>query len=241
MNYSNKLNLDEFFFNVRSLEYVIIKKSEEFPNYYKRSDVDIFCSEGDEFARIILEIGNKYITEGFEIKVENSGEKNKIFIDFCFEDEINFRFDICTALPNYSKIRIKPFFFYSVIDRRKTLNRKYNNIEYSIFVTSIIDELILRYFEYLEWYELRPDKVKHLHYIEDSLNTNIIRERFFNRLSTYTELPENKKDEKFHLSKKIYRSFIFSTSGIRNTPLKQIPHKVLKRLKKYLKIIMRKI
>ena len=58
MMYSNKLNLDEFFFSVRKQDYVIIKMTPEFPNYYKGSDVDILCLDLNKFSGTIFDIGN---------------------------------------------------------------------------------------------------------------------------------------------------------------------------------------
>lgn len=50
-------------------------------------------------------------------------------------------------------------------------------------------ELVLRYVEYLEWYELREDKVKHLDYILKGIETDPARMRFVELLHRYTALP----------------------------------------------------
>ncbi len=230
MMFSNRLDLDRCFHHIQDQEYAIIKFNNDFPNYYQGSDIDIFCTDGDEFAIKVLEFGNKYIRQGFDVKVDSS-KQNKIYIDFYFNDEIDFRFDIYKALPQYENIRIKKWFFYSVIDRRKAIERKYDENEYHVYVPDEIDDFILRYIEYLEWYEKRPDKIGHLEYVRDRLSSNSKRDRFFDRLYLYAEMPDAAGDGgKFHISKKIYRSFLFSTANIRNTPLKDVPKKVIKKL-----------
>ena len=125
MTYSNKLNLDRFFHHVQDQEYAIIKLNSDFPNYYGGSDIDIFCENGEEFAGKILEVGNEYVPQGFIIDTDCS-EDNKIFIDFYFKDKLDFRFDLYKALPQYQNMKIKQWFFHSVVDRRKAMKRKYD-------------------------------------------------------------------------------------------------------------------
>lgn len=65
MKFSNKLNVLDFTESIRKSDYVIIKLQTEFPNYYKNSDIDIFCLNIDIVAKKILEIGNIYVKRGF--------------------------------------------------------------------------------------------------------------------------------------------------------------------------------
>ena len=52
IGYSNRLNLDRFFFTVREHVYAIVKLA-DFPNYYKGSDIDVFCYDKDKFIKAI--------------------------------------------------------------------------------------------------------------------------------------------------------------------------------------------
>ncbi|MHA1343902.1 MAG: hypothetical protein ACTSQG_07940, partial [Promethearchaeota archaeon] len=153
------------------------------------SDIDIFCYNRKEFAKQILNFGNKYLNKGFEIEVKDIGN-NHTFVDFYQNDEIYFRFDLYDSFPNHKKIKIKKYYLYSVIENAVRIIKKYNEVEYYIFVPSKIDDLLLRYIEYIEWYELRPDKVKHLDYILDKLSEDSSKMKFIDKLHLYTKFPE---------------------------------------------------
>lgn len=192
--YSNKLNLREFFFAVRKNEYVIIKMSKKFPNYYKRSDIDVLCNDVKEFIESILEVGNKYLSQGFIIEVINNEDNVHTFVDFYIDGDLDFRFDLYSAMPLLNSIKMKPSYFYSVIDRRRSFLIDFNGEKYPIYIPSEIDEIILRYLDYMELYEKRPDKIKHIDYIRDKITDEKIRKSFFDRLHIYAEFPptENK-------------------------------------------------
>jgi len=188
MKYSNRLDLDKFFFNVKDQVYVIVKNNEDFPNYCKGSDIDIFCYDSSAFAKRILSIANSYLDKGFEVKVSNKGA-SQTYIDFFLNDELEFRFDLYESLPQYKKIHLKPHYILSVIENAATVEREFDGSRYSLRIPSIIDESLLRYIEYIEWYELRPDKIKHLDYITEKIDDNT-KAQFLNKLHFYTALPE---------------------------------------------------
>ncbi len=203
--YSNKLNLDEFFFAVRNQEYVIIKITEEFPNYYKGSDVDVFCADLNKFSVAIFHIGNNYInSSNCRIEVANIEENNHTHIDFFFDDDLDFRFDLYSSMPKFNTIKMKKYYFYSVIDRKVSFFREYNKRKYPAYIPSPVDGLILRYLEYLDWYEKRPDKIKHLDYILDRISEEKLKNNFLDRLHLYAEFPHNKNKD-YHM-----RSYIMS-------------------------------
>lgn len=189
MTYSNRLDLDRFFFAVRKQIYVIVKLWGDFPNYFEGSDIDVFCYNKDEFAKLILSVGNWYQDQGFEIKVSNNG-KSHTYVDFYFDGELEFRFDLYQSLPEYQKIKLKEHYIFSVIENAVHVYREFDGIQYPIYVPSEVDDLILRYVEYIEWYELRPDKIKHLDYIINRVSSDSRRIRFIDKLHLYTELPE---------------------------------------------------
>lgn len=187
VGFSNKLDLDRFFYQVRDQVYVIVKLA-NFPNYYKGSDIDIFCYDKNEFARHLLAVGNGYLEQGFEIRVTDE-DGSHTHTDFFLAGELEFRFDLYQALPRYKRIRLKEHYIYSVIENAKVLSRELDGVEYPIYVPSPVDDLLLRYVEYIEWYELRPDKIRHLGYILDAVASDSGRIGFLDKLHLYTELP----------------------------------------------------
>ena len=109
-----KLNLNEFFLELNSTTYCIIKPDTRLPNYTIGSDLDIFCYDIDTLVKIILKVGNQYIDKGLEIDVINM--EGQIYIDFiCLTSgSIEFRFDLYSRLPLYENVFIKPAFFENI-------------------------------------------------------------------------------------------------------------------------------
>lgn len=190
MKKQNLLDINNFFFNVRKVPYVIIKYNHKFPNYYKGQDIDIFCYDKGQFVQKILEVGNKYLNKGFEIKVTDISTGNTQ-IDFIFKKELRFRFDIYQELPWFKNVKIKKHYIYSVIENATTLQRYYKSKPYFIYIASKIDDLLLRYIEYIEYYQLRPDKVKHLNFILKTVRSDPERISFLDKLHLYTDFTDN--------------------------------------------------
>ena len=85
--YSNKLNLDYFFYYLRKQIYVVIKLG-SFPNYYLGADIDIFAYDKDKFAREVLKLANKYVErKDFKIKVMKEGRRKNV-IDFYYQEKL---------------------------------------------------------------------------------------------------------------------------------------------------------
>lgn len=184
MIYSNKLDLQEFFNALSDEIYCVIKPNEDFPNYYEYSDVDIFCFDINIIANIILTIGKKYINNNnFDIKVSNLSNY-QTHIDFYYNknNKLDFRFDLYQAFPEYNRVKVKQNFFSTIIENRN-LNNK------NIYVPDKIDDLILRYIEFIEYYDIRADKLKHFQYILDNASQSE-RKLLFDKLHYYTTLPE---------------------------------------------------
>jgi len=204
MKKQNLLNLNNFFYNVRKIPYAIIKYNDNFPNYHKGQDIDVFCYNKSQFAQKILRVGNKYLNKGFEINASDINTGNTK-IDFLFKNEIYFRFDIYQELPCFRNIKIKKHYIYSVIENAVSLQQHYKNKQYFIYLPSKIDDLLLRYIEYIEYYQLRPDKIKHLDYILKTIKSDPERICFLNKLHLYTDLPDDfSKHIKKNLIQKIF-------------------------------------
>ena len=190
MKEQNLLNLDDFFFSVKRIPYVIVKLDTHFPHYVQAEDIDIFCYSKSQFVQKILAVGNTYLNEKTEIKVTDINEEQS-HIDFLFENTLDFRFDVYQKLPLFHKIKIKDQYIYSVIENAVSIKHYFNGKPYHLYVPSEIDELLIRYIEYVEYYEQRPDKIKHLDYIKKTIKSNPERINFFDKLHLYTDLPDS--------------------------------------------------
>ena len=227
IGFSNKLDLDRFFFELRNQIYVVVKLSDTFPNYYKGSDIDVFCYDKDQFARHILRVGKSYVDQGFEIKVTDCDETHA-FVDFYVDGKLDFRFDLYQSLPPYRKIRLKSYYMYSVVENAIPISRDFHGVQYDIYVPSSVDDLLLRYVEYIEWYETRPDKIKHLEYIMRAISGEPSRIGFLDKLHLYTELPSPDYGSSDRASS--FGSSLSWLARVRSIPLRRVPRVFFRKL-----------
>lgn len=228
---SNRLDLDRFFFAVRDQVYVIVKLSDEFPNYYKGSDIDVFCYDENEFAKRILSVGNWYIEQGFEVKT--FCKHSKTCLDFYYDGDLDFRFELYQSLPRYKKICLKEHYIYSVIENASTIDREFEDVQYPLYVPAPADNLLLRYVEYIEWYEQRPDKIKHLEYILAAIDADAQRIGFIDKLHLYTKLPEPELETKSLKRFYVFRWLTFWINRIRAKPLRQMSGILFRKVRQF--------
>jgi len=180
------LLINEFIKEIdKNYTYCIIKADPCLPAYKSGSDIDIFCYDIDGVINAIIKKGNNLVGEQLEVEVTRL--ENQAYVDFVHKNTnvIEFRFDLYSSLPLYNKLNIRSSFFENILENRVCVEV---DSGFRMFVPNRIDEFVLRYIEYHEWYSERPDKLKHLEYIltnaEDGERT-----RLFEKLHYYTALP----------------------------------------------------
>lgn len=159
---SNRLNLLEFFKNMNN--YVIIRITDDFPNYKYSDDIDILTNNLEEVKEHIMKIGKKY--NNFNIKISNgSGGKTHCHIDFFYNNEKieDFRFDIISNLSHFYKtLNLPNYYIDNVLENKE--EKIIDDIK--VYIPKLSNELELRYMEYKTKINKKPKKIKHLRFIE---------------------------------------------------------------------------
>ena len=188
----NDLDLNQFFYAIQNLSYVIVRRSnpEKWPGYFQGEDIDIFCYDKAAVGRKLLGIGNIYVNQGFDIESTDHDNGMQTHIDFFKGGQLQFRFDLYGRLPRFKKVCIKEHLFLSVIENAHPLEYQWQEENYPLYIPSSADDLLLRYIEYVEYFEQRPDKIKHLDYIMSSISDVPGRLGFIEKLHQYTDLPK---------------------------------------------------
>lgn len=201
-----KLNFQKLFFSCNNDAYCVVKLSPAFPEYRPGEDLDIFCRDLQAFSRKVISFLQEYVDEEHSIKVTKKGKNIKV--DLLEGKKIYFRFDLIGAMPQYSRVEIKPSFFDIVIENAKVVI--VDGLE--IKTPSLGDECIIRYVEYIENFGIRPDKVKHTDFINEMFERSVVDpNELFQRLFYFTELPEPHYAKK-SIKEKIYERFtLFGT------------------------------
>jgi hypothetical protein len=145
---------------------------EEFPCYASGSDVDLIVFDRSYAIQSIHQYYDTHLSQAGEMQVTDREEH--CHIDFYFEEEFDLRVDLIDGFDFFKNIAVKPAFLTKLFMRRQTKQIG----KHSVFVPADVDELTLRYFEYLEWFDRRPDKIKHLEYICD-VEDEELKRRFF--------------------------------------------------------------
>ena len=174
----------KIFESVQDETYCLIKRSDIFPDYEIGSDFDIFCYNALSFSEKIAGYFNQEINK--KISLDLNKYENKIVVDVIQENSINLRFDIYFKLPNFKNIHVRNSLFSSIIEN----NQKINFGDLKIPVPSYLDDALIRYLEYHEWFSIRPDKIKHVHIIEEyCLEKKIDKVLFLNKVHYYLKFP----------------------------------------------------
>lgn len=196
-----KLDLSRFFNGAE--DYVILRLSEEFPNYTDASDVDLLCANIVAILRRIMTIGSAYETQGIKICVQ--AIQRQLHVDFysSLTDRLVFRFDLIDSLDTYNQFAVSINYAADILARKRKLVR--NGLE--IYVPDPDDDLALRFLEYLKHKDERPSKVKHLEFIKKAN-----RPSFLQRVEQYTGLSVSlvsaSNNFEFNLAKKLSGSTV---------------------------------
>ncbi|HOS64370.1 MAG TPA: hypothetical protein PK251_06375 [Candidatus Latescibacteria bacterium] len=168
---SSKINVLELLRQID--DYVLIKMDPEgFPIYSKGDDIDLIVFDPDEALRRVCAFFDSEVGESGELRVTNAD--GHIHADFFLMDLLEIRIDLIHDFTFFQKLNVRPVFVTKIFkDRQKRLVEGGG-----VWVPSAEDDLTLRYFEYLEWFAIRPDKIKHLEYL-CRIQDESLRKRFF--------------------------------------------------------------
>ncbi len=144
--------------------YTVIRLPEKYPNMSEK-DIDILCINADYVAKYL----RKVIPRSFGF-VRKMGQKGNIHIDIYDNDDFIIKFDLSDSLNNlYPEYNVPDGYLREVIN---------NSIHYNgVMVPRLEHELSLRWLEYDKYKEERPDKIKHLHYINKHKGIEFMRFR----------------------------------------------------------------
>jgi len=232
-----KLDLLKFFQLIENESYVIIKPSTLLPDYEIGSDIDIFCYQPSQLIEKVTSFLALYVDSNSTVNVNDGAEK--AHVDYLVDGKIHFRFDLYKQLPTYKNIHLKPAFFSSVIESSQARELTEKEPSVIVKVPSEVDDLILRYVEYHEYYALRPDKIKHIEYIQNKISDDKNElTQMLDKLHYYTAFPQVEYREKTFKERLIekrdyYQSNIDKVKHLYVTAgLRPLIRKIIKKIRK---------
>lgn len=153
--YRHTIIIDLFDFFKDMKDYTIMKMDNKFPLFdIGKDDVDVLCLDIDKtMEHIISVLEHKYKKYNYRIIKEHNQ------LDIMYNNKFIIKFDLFNSLSNtYSSYNIPEQYTKDVINN-SILKNKFK-------IPVINDELTIRFLEYDKWIKSRPDKIKHLKYIQ---------------------------------------------------------------------------
>lgn len=154
-NHLNKIY--NFFSENENFDYILVKKSKDFPLIKPGSDFDLYVSNESEFANLINSYFKKY--DKYETKYVNS-KIGSLQVDLYYKDKFLYKFDLMEA-TNVSKLFSKSFVNDSLI-KKEVFSFIFKGKKMSINVPNNSYENLIRFIEQ----RLYPNKIHHLVYLD---------------------------------------------------------------------------
>jgi hypothetical protein len=172
---------------LQGLKYCVVKKPLGPLSFKRGGDIDIFVLEMDAaLGRLRVASAESSAAAG----LTQIGKKH-VHYDLYEGGELLFRFDLYGALPSYRRVRVNPSLFESVVERAVSteVDVEGTGQRVSFPVPARVDEMIVRYLEYCEYFPIESGKAKHLDWIV-SQGTPPEKALFLERLHYYVSQPE---------------------------------------------------
>jgi hypothetical protein len=176
-------------------DYVLIKKSKEFPDYYSGSDIDLLAMDKDTALRRVVDFYESNYSLIGELEVTD--KEYHRHIDFLTNGKLDIRVDLIHNFDFFTKFSVKSAFFIKVFKDRQVVD--FNNG--SFYIPAPEDDLTIRYFEYLEYFDHYPNKLKHLDYICD-IKDQLLKRRFFENTHRFIDFKRAEWKQENNISPK---------------------------------------
>jgi hypothetical protein len=153
--YSNKIDLKSVFEHLGEERYVVCRLPEHFPNYMEYSDLDILCDDKNRIGSLVKDILSQY-----QGTTRVSSLPGRLHVDyFSSKTQLDIKFDLFDSFEIYNKTKVSKELKGLMLGKRTPYKGTY--------VPPGAFELALRFVEYLEYIDQRPDKIKHLRYMKN--------------------------------------------------------------------------
>lgn len=145
--------------------YVLLKIWDDFPSFTPGSDIDLLVLDRFDASTLLQKYLRNFVDDN-TTTIRVSESNCHIHIDILNDNSIFFRIDLFDDFNFFTKFSIQNALKTKIFLTRQTIDIN----KQKIFIPSEEFDLLIRYFEYLEWFERRPDKIKHLDFILSNSN-----------------------------------------------------------------------
>ncbi|MDR2820440.1 MAG: hypothetical protein LBB60_07930 [Desulfovibrio sp.] len=139
--------------------YAVLKKTDVFPAIPLGGDIDVLVEDRAYAEKLLVEHFLRSDAGTYTLSAEQRDYHTHI--DLLREGKILIRFDLIDSFDFLRKIHVKHSFATHVLTNKvgETVEGK------TLFFPSPLDDMLIRYLEYIEYFETIPTKQKHLDYV----------------------------------------------------------------------------
>lgn len=181
-------DLMQVFHQTKQHEYVVMKSLPD-SQPAMGSDIDLLCADKAALGKQLLRNCRPLIAEGYALRLRDLPETDQTHLDIMHGGKIVLRLDLHEGLGAYQRVPIKETFAQRLLGRRGWSEIACPAGTLQLPVPDAIDNLVLRYLEYHEWFDARPDKIKHADTIAaEFANDPAKAKTFYDRLMQATSM-----------------------------------------------------
>ncbi|MEO0475282.1 MAG: hypothetical protein AAF085_04810 [Planctomycetota bacterium] len=133
------------------------------------SDIDLLCEDKVAIGKQFMHNCRPLIDAGYTIRLRDLPKTNQAHLDLLYGGRIALRLDLHEGLGAYQQVPIKATFAHRLLGRRTRATIDCPTGVLRLPVPDQLDNLVLQYLEYHEWFDRRPDKIKHAEHIAEQL------------------------------------------------------------------------
>jgi len=185
-----QIDVPRYLAGIKDEIWCIVKLPASFPALRRGGDLDIFCYRLERVGRRLLALARHDVeTRGLEATIAQR-QPDHWHLDLIEDGDIVLRFDLYGAMPRYRRLRVKPALFESIIEHAEPRTGEHQGRVYVYHVPCALDEALIRYLEYCEYYWTGLDKLHHLDWIAAQLDEEPRRIGFLDKLHRYSAFPD---------------------------------------------------
>lgn len=208
------------FRSIETEDYVVLKLNSSNDTKEIVPEFDLLCNKIQIIKERIILAANYWINEKKIVKFKHDSPLH-LYIDFFDNENLILRLDIYEDFPILKNIILRNSFKDVVLKTRTRIELE----GVALYTPKIEYDHLIRYVEYVELFDKRNDKIKHLEYLEKSISNP---QDFFNALHFFVKFPAPRTPNKRKINKDDIKDLI---EKIKQTPIKQIVPKGIKFLK----------
>ena len=141
-------------FNKKLKDYVVLKFNSDLPEYQPNDSINILTRDVKQSKDTILDWYDKKMFYHRVVSIKSCQIHVELFR--VGKSQVHLRFKLFDKLP-YSRFSLHDDVYDLILQ-----NKIHNGVAY---VPQLMDDLSLRFCEYVQHIDIRRDKVKHLHYV----------------------------------------------------------------------------